>query len=217
MGHTDPSVVNTQPDSFFNPANYAAVIGTGSSRINNSGGLFGGQVGYLFQTGPAIFGVEAGIDWMGITGSSSNTAVYPNNVPITFNFNDSVKSDWLFTLLGRIGYDMGSWFPYVTGGLAVAELKYTSVFTDNFYPGNSTASLSETKAGYALGGGLEWRWDSHWMLRGEYLYMQFDNISGTSAVCTNAGACAVATPQTTFTHNVTFKENVGRVALSYKF
>ena len=216
-GSTDPAMGQLLPDSFFAVANRQTVLATGSTIGNNSGGLVGGQVGYLYQMGPAVLGLEAGFDWMGVNQSSNNTAVYPNNVPITFNWNLNAKADWLFTLLGRIGIDMGSWYPYVTGGLAVSELKYSAVFTDTFYPGNSSVSLSETKAGYALGAGVEWRWDAHWMVRGEYLYVAFDGLQGTSPVCTNAGACAPGTNQTTFTYDVKFRENIGRVALSYKW
>jgi opacity protein-like surface antigen len=64
-------------------------------------------------------------------------------------------------------------------GLAVANLKYTTNFVDTFYPTNNTFSLSEDKAGYAIGGGVEWRFAPHWLLRGEYLYLSFESINST--------------------------------------
>lgn len=211
-GKTDPSVSRIPPDTFFNPANVPAVTADGSSSFNNSGALLGGQIGYLYQAGPAIFGLEAGFDWMSVKGSTSSTAVYPASAPFTYSWNSTGKSDFLFTLLGRVGPDMGTWYPYITGGLAVAHLKYNSTFTDTWYPGGSNVAISKDKLGYAIGGGVEWRVAPRWLLRGEYLYLNFDHIDGTSRVCD--ATCFV---QTTFSYRVKFKENIGRVALSYQW
>ena len=77
-GNTDPSVTNIGPNSFFALANIPAVTANGSQNFRNSGGLVGGQIGYLWQTGPAILGLEIGLDWMGIRGSASNgPTLYP--------------------------------------------------------------------------------------------------------------------------------------------
>ena len=128
----------------------------------------------MYQAGPAILGVEAGFNWMGLKGSTSNSALYPVTAPTGFTWNLQGKSDFLMTFLGRVGYNMGAWYPYVTGGLAVAHLKYTANFVDTFYPTNNTFSFNEYKPGWALGGGAEWRFAQHWLVRGEYLYMSFE-------------------------------------------
>ena len=80
-------------------------------------------------------------------------------------------------------------------------------------------SLNQTKAGFALGGGVEWRVAQHWLLRGEYLYMSFDNVSGNGQIaCTpGVGNCAAGGNSTTFAYNVKFKENVARLALGYQW
>jgi hypothetical protein len=67
------------------------------------------------------FGGPAGIDWMGARGSvTSANVLYPVqgcNQPAgcAFNLTNNMSSNWLFTLLGRAGFDVGGWFPYVTG------------------------------------------------------------------------------------------------------
>src|SRR5882757_1978211 len=38
-------------------------VGTDSGRFNTSGATFGGQVGYNWQTGPAVLGVETDFNW----------------------------------------------------------------------------------------------------------------------------------------------------------
>jgi opacity protein-like surface antigen len=152
---------------------------------------------------------------MKANGSTTVSAIYPANAPLGFTFNEKVSSDWLFTMLARVGFDMGAWYPYVTGGLAVANLKYTNTFTDTTFAagcGTCVASLSQVRAGVAGGGGLEWRFDNHWSLRGEYLYVLFNDVNGTSTA-----APGIPPGTATFTHKATFSENIGRAALSYKF
>ena len=177
------------------------------------------KFGYLYQAGPAIFGVEAGIDWAGIKGSRTNgPTVYPVTPPSTFTWNLNSKTDWLATFLGRVGYDMGSWYPYLTGGVALANVSYSANFVDTFYPTNNTFPFSRTKATAALGAGAEWRVAPHWLVRGEYLYMNFGSVGGTGVIaCTpGVGACVGAGFRTPFIFNTSFRENIVRLALSYQ-
>ena len=217
-GRTDTglSVNNVPPPgffTFFNGANIPGVQAAGSNAINNSGGLVGGQIGYLLQSGSIVGGFEAAFDWMNAKGSANVSQPYFAN-PQTFTINESVSSNWLFTFLGRVGFDMGSWYPYVTGGLAVADLKHTFNYTDTVFAPNCacSGSFSQVRPGVAGGAGLEWRWDNHWSLRGEYLYVVFNGVDGTSTVGNPA------TPTlATFMHKASFTENIARAALSYKF
>ena len=224
-GTTDPSVSNLGPDSFFAAANVPPVLNAGSQRFDNSGGVVGGQVGYLVQTGRAVWGLEASFDWMNLNGSRSTPfATYAVTAPFGYTWNESSKSDFLFTFTGRVGPDMGVWYPYVTGGLAVTRLKYSATYADTFYPANAaatasggTTSFDETRAGFAIGGGAEWRIAPHWLLRGEYLYMDFGSISGTGLITCSGGACGIGAVKTTFSYSERFKENLVRLAVSYQF
>jgi opacity protein-like surface antigen len=130
----------------------------------------------------------------------------------------SAKTDWLFTLLGRVGANAGAWFPYITGGLAVSNLSYSHAFVDNNLGinANTGLSLSQTQAGFALGAGIEWKWDAHWMLRGEYLYVQFSGVNGLTPRLVSLIPGFPA--QTNYAiSSGTFGENIGRLAVSYKF
>jgi outer membrane immunogenic protein len=236
-GTADTGLIIVQPDSYFTgvPAvvssvaltnNRTAVQNAGANNINYSGGVFGGQVGYLLQQGTIVGGLEAAFDWSGGKGGANVNSVYTGGVGAggttgnPFNFNEHVSSTWLFTVLGRVGFDLGAWYPYVTAGLAVSDLKYSNTFTDLLPPtgpGGSAISINQVKPGVAAGAGLEWRWDNHWSLRGEYLFMEFSDISGLSGVCTNAGNCAPGTPTTLFLHNANFQQSVARAFLSYKW
>src|SRR5260370_4857191 len=41
-----------------------------------------------------------------------------------FHIRSSFQTHYLFTAAPRIGYVVGRWLPYVTGGLAVGSFKY---------------------------------------------------------------------------------------------
>lgn len=110
-----PHDQNSHPIAFFEATNIPGVNAAGTNRINTSGGVAGGQIGYLWQGGKAIFGVEAAFDWTNLRGSRINSQAYFNN-PGVYSINENPRADWLFTFLGRVGYDFGSWYPLFDGG-----------------------------------------------------------------------------------------------------
>jgi outer membrane immunogenic protein len=216
-GKSDPKV-SVVPGGQYAPISGGpdVVAATGSNSFNNSGGLAGGQVGYLWQSAWFVGGIEAAFDWMNAKGSSVNTAGYTQagSIGRTFTFNNSASTNWLFTLLARAGYDMGGWYPYITGGLAVADLKYSSSFVDSFAnPAVGSVSLGQTHTGWAVGGGAEWRLNNHWSLRGEYLYMDIGSLGGTMPVAQSNFPTLI----TNLNHGVQFRENLVRAAFSYRF
>ncbi|MDI3468771.1 MAG: Outer membrane protein [Pseudolabrys sp.] len=141
--------------------------GTVPGGFHTSGWLFGGTLGYNWQTGPAVFGVEGDIDWADIHGSG-----------ICTGFACETKNDWLGTVRGRLGYNAGRWMPYVTGGLAFGGVKSS---IDTF------GGSSSTKAGWTLGGGVEAMLWGPWSAKLEYLYVDLGHVNdipgtgGTSA------------------------------------
>jgi outer membrane immunogenic protein len=230
-GHTEAGTA-IEPLGTYTPVsggsissnNFLAILDAGQNNIHNTGGIAGGQIGYLLQAGSVIGGLEVGMDWMNAKGAASQTGTYVagTGVPAgavgqTYTFNQSASSSWLLTVLGRVGFDMGAWYPYATAGVAVASLKYSNNFTDTvpaaLGPGSSTFGVTQTKVGVAGGGGVEWRWDSHWSLRGEYLFVSFSDVNGFALV----GNPATPGLASVFGQKATFTENIGRAALSYKW
>jgi outer membrane immunogenic protein len=215
-GNSNTSLVATNgtvPFGFFDLANIPGVNAAGLNRINNSGAIAGGQIGYVWQSGKAIFGIEAAFDWTNLRGSRTNTQAYFDN-PNIFSVYQNPNADWLATFLGRVGYDMGAWYPYITGGVAVADLKYGFNYTDVFFAAGCScaAAFSQTKAGGAVGAGLAWKLNSNWSLRAEYLYIAFDDLNGSSSLRGNFDPGTAS-----FAHSASFKENIARVSLDYRF
>ena len=98
-----------------------------SDSFNTSGGLVGGTLGYNWQMGRAIFGLEGDVDWSNIRGSSICGGIT----------SCETRNDWLGTVRGRLGYAFDRFMPYVTGGLAVGNIK-TSI--------DGIGSANDTKA-----------------------------------------------------------------------
>lgn len=119
--------------------------------FNTSGGLVGGTIGYNWQMGNVVFGLEGDIDWSNIRGSAT-----------CLGFSCSTRNDWLATARGRLGYAFDRWLPYVTGGAAFGDIK-----TDISGLGSATT----TKAGWTVGGGIEAAIAGPWTAKVEYLYV----------------------------------------------
>ncbi|MDP2409091.1 MAG: porin family protein [Pseudolabrys sp.] len=152
---------------------------TGSFDVD--GGVVGGTLGYNWQAGQTVFGLEGDVAWSGIKGSSS--------AGICAVGSCETRNNWLGTVRGRIGYAFDRVMPFVTGGLAVGDIKATSALGLN---------ESETKAGWTLGGGAEFALTGPWTAKAEYLYVDL----GTNTL---AGA------------DTKFHTNIVRGGLNYRF
>jgi opacity protein-like surface antigen len=76
--------------------------------------------------------------------------------------------------------------------------------------GEPVASVSSTRVGYVVGGGIEKMVTPNWTVKAEYLYVKFNSIS-TSSVFTNGTFSA------TMNHSVDLTANIARVGANYKF
>ena len=129
------------------------------------GFLGGGQVGFNYQTGMFVFGVEGDFSWADIKGGSNIGPVI--GAPLGATFNTDV--DFTATLTGRLGLAFDRWLVYGKGGVAWAHDKYDT----NFYTFPGTASLSETRIGWTVGAGVEYAFAPNWSTKLEYNYMDF--------------------------------------------
>ena len=155
--------------------------------VNNAGRLSddttditgGAQIGVNMQTGNWVMGVEGDFNYLDSERNRSVSAEYPGSTS-SYRIETSAGLDWLMTLRGRLGYATNGLLLYGTAGLAVADIEFSQSFNE---PGFTTAPLdidsSKTKAGVAVGGGVEWMLYERRGLsfKGEYLYAAFDDAS----------------------------------------
>jgi outer membrane immunogenic protein len=153
--------------------------------FNTSGGLVGGTAGYNYQVGQAVFGVEGDIDWADISGTTNNGCA----------FGCRTKDDWLSTVRGRIGYAADRFMPFITGGGAFGDIKANTL----------GFSGSDTRAGWTIGGGLEFALAQNWTAKAEYLYVDLGKFN-----------CGVSCGGPA-TNNVSFTTNLVRAGVNYHF
>jgi outer membrane immunogenic protein len=126
--------------------------------FNISGGLVGGTLGYNYQIGQAVLGVEGDIDWADINGTT-NTACA---------FGCKTSDHWLSTVRGRLGYAADRFMPFVSGGAAFGDIRAST-------PGFPGAT--NTNAGWTVGGGLEFAFAGNWTAKAEYLYVDLGKFN----------------------------------------
>ena len=212
---------STQTSTVFSPIGYFAAtsvtsIATVGDQSANKAGFTGGlQLGYNWQMNSVVAGLEADFGYMGTRTSVTSGAVYPCCAPTAYSITQSAKTDWLMTLRPRVGIANNNWLLYVTGGLAVGEVKGDFTFADTFATAAESASVSKTKVGWALGGGVEYALAGRWSMKAEYLHVDLGSVSGTSTNLT-AFTPAIAFPANTFTHSVKVTDDIVRIGVNYK-
>jgi outer membrane immunogenic protein len=135
---------------------------------DRSGGIIGGQLGYRWQFGGAVFGLEAQGDWADL----SRTRV--SLIDPTFSTN--VKTDAIGLFTGQIGYAWNAALLYVKGGGAVVSNRFQILDT---FTGTSLASADATRWGASVGVGFEYGFAPNWSIGAEYdhLFMGHANNS----------------------------------------
>lgn len=184
------------------------VAGTPTENFNLSpdGFIGGGQIGYNFQTGAVVYGLEA--DIQGSTLRDDRNCLLTCVPGTAANFDQ--KLEWFGTVRGRLGYSLGATLFYATGGLAYGNVKTRVQEVGG--GGGIDATFSHTKTGYAVGGGIESPFDflglfgPNWTSKTEYLYVDLGRATDTYTV---SGLNHVLTSQV--------QEHTIRTGLNYHF
>jgi outer membrane immunogenic protein len=152
----------------FGQSSYdATTFGTANSGTWSPDSFIGGaQLGYNFQAGSLVFGLEADIAWRNATAAA--TFLAPNGLDRS-TFND--QQGWIGTLRPRAGIAANNWLFYGTAGLAYGSVKHDYTEARPSVAGATrTISDSDTRAGWTAGGGIEYGSSDRWSLGLEYLY-----------------------------------------------
>ena len=190
--------------------------------IAPKGGFGGAQIGFNWQTGPIVWGVEG--DWQGasqtsttVCGGICGTTVLPGVLSTALNTSVYQKVKWFSTARARVGYANDGAMIYVTGGGAWMGIDETDTLGIAVTPGGpffaQGASFSNTKSGYSVGAGIEMRlWLSNWTAKIEYLHLDVSGTTNTFAL--SPTLFGVAAPLTTTSGRI--RDDIFRVGVNYK-
>lgn len=216
-GRSDASTSTIfSPTGYFATSSPGAIGVAGNQRINSAGFTGGLTAGYNWQVSNFVYGLESDFNYFGLKKSTSASGIYPCCAPTGFTVNSTVSSDWLLTFRPRVGIAANNWLFYVTGGLAVANVKSNFSFTDTFATAAESASISKTKVGWTVGGGTEYALMNGWSVKAEYLYVDLGRDTTTSTNLT-AFTPAIAFPTNVYTHSADLRANIVRAGINYKF
>jgi outer membrane immunogenic protein len=201
------------------------------NNIDIDGPLGGLQLGYNWQHGWWVAGLEADIQGAGQSGKTSFCFAAGTPCPAGAGFLDASYSlNWFGTVRGRLGVlAHPRVLMYATGGLA-----YGGVDTDltgGIVGGPSgTVSAHRTQLGWTLGGGVEGAIGSGWSVKLEYLYLdlgRFSTASGTVSALSSVnfpdtpGQAFNTLVDTTTTVDATARakvtDHIIRVGFNYRF
>ncbi len=166
-----------------------------------SGGTFGGQVGYRWQSAAWVFGVEAQGNWADFKGSNVNLS-FPT-------VSDRTKIDAFGLFTGQVGYAMNNALLYVKGGAAVTSDKYSTI---DIPTGLLIDTAKETRWGAVVGVGIEYGFSPNWSVAFEYDHM----FMGTKDV-TAYGVGNFGVPAGTFSATDRIRQDVDLVTARVQY
>jgi outer membrane immunogenic protein len=165
----------------WGPSNWSdPAVGVDSGKFNTSGGLVGGQLGYNWQTGAVVLGIETDADWMSVKG---RTAGLGGVCVLDGGGQCQTQQNWVGTTRARAGYAFDRWLPYVTGGVAYGNIQAVQ----------STGTFTNTNVGWTAGAGLEYAIDRNWSAKLEYLHVDLGTATFMGAA---SGTSTLAVPVT---------------------
>jgi outer membrane immunogenic protein len=129
-----------------------------TTNYDSKGGLGGGEIGYQWQSGSIVVGVEADGFGADIKGGDS----------FALGWDDATKIGWGGTLRARSGIAVDRLLLFFTGGWAYGELTHT-----NTNPGVGIDTFKATRSGLAAGGGLAYAITDNLIGKFEYRYLDF--------------------------------------------
>jgi outer membrane immunogenic protein len=185
---------------------------------NRTGGFIaGGQVGYNYQLpNNIVVGLESDAQWSDVKESEHEkaTSALIGISGGTLRFTDlRIGLDWFGTTRLRLGYALGRFLPYITGGVSYGQVTSSgSQFVSQFVfgqPGTAFGSASTTHAGWAAGAGAEYAVTDNISLKTEYLFVQLGGVSGSEVGFAPPGVGSFKTG--------TFGTNIVRAGLNWRF
>jgi outer membrane immunogenic protein len=186
----------------LNNANGPAGFANLTLNYGSSGGIGGVEGGYNWQSGAAVFGLEADGFWSGIKGNDfqASTDAFGNIS------TDATSLKWGGTVRARGGLAVDRLLLFFTGGWAYANLQHTN--TDTVF---GIDTFTNKRSGVTAGAGIAYALTNNLIGKFEYRYYDFGDYTrpavGSTGVTLNG--------QLPYTIHNTY--SVVTLGLDYKF
>jgi outer membrane immunogenic protein len=169
----------------------------------------GAHVGYNLQINQWVVGLEGTVD--GTSLSQNVVAPFSGNI-LAGSITGEASSDIQGSIRGRVGVAFDRALIYATGGVAFGgfNANFTNGTALTFLPVASTSSLSSTRVGWTVGGGIEYAITNNWSVRAEYRYTDFGTFTDSPFANSFTGGFVA-----TANHHIT--QNQVQIGFSYKF
>jgi outer membrane immunogenic protein len=181
-----------------------------------SGVIGGGHVGYQlqlpqwswFSSSGIVIGLEGSVD--GTSLKNTSAAFFPDGTTITAQSRADIQG----SIRGRLGIAWDRALIYGTGGVAFGGFN-TNVsiantgFLNGGFPFFANGSVSSTRVGWTVGGGIDYAITNNWSVFAEYRYTNWGSIRENNFGLLTGGEF--------FNGNRHINQNQVQVGFSYKF
>lgn len=184
-----------------------------AQHFSSAGVIGGGQIGYNWQRGPYVLGIETDFQGSSLEQTSLLQGLFDSTGALIPEWNNVARQrlDWFGTVRGRVGVAIDRLLIYATGGLIYGNITSSSLTTFTPTPPFTyLGSVSNVRAGFTVGGGLEYAFTPNWSVKAEGLYFDFGSQNYVAFPLAPNPPFAVA-------HKADFTGGLGRVGLNYKF
>lgn len=136
-------------------------------------------LGYHFQSGKLVYGLEADFTLANYSGSETEGPTAYDSVlaHTTFTTTTKVESDYMVSLRPKIGYGNDTFLVHFSAGPVISEFKTTHNYSDTYEGGsNLYFENTETSIGLSVNIGIDYLLSSNLSLRADYTYYNFSDI-----------------------------------------
>ncbi len=157
--------VGVQGSYDFGSASHSFSNGAPSDNSNPRGIVGGVHAGYNFQANKILFGLEADAEIASVNGSFNNTTGFGSSGATHLYSDESLRV--------RLGLPMDRILPYVTGGVALGQVRF-----DGGPSGGPCCGFNSAPIGYTVGAGIDYAVSNNVSARIEYRYTDFGTSTG---------------------------------------
>jgi outer membrane immunogenic protein len=203
-------------DPFFGPEGALVTTSVGGTP---SGVIGGAHVGYQIEfQWPSLSGVVIGLEGSvdGTSVRNTSAAFFPDGTTLTAQTWADIQG----SIRGKVGIAWDRALIYATGGVAFGgfntNLSLANSGAVTGVPFFANGSVSSTRVGWTVGGGVEYAITDNWWVLAEYRFTDFGHLNDGSL--TGTGTSLLGVPgSASFDENRRLKQNQVQAGFSYRF